>query len=90
MGGRSQVYRPFNPIRTVASPRRQLSSSNPRGNRSSIVAFYTPKPPNDLRAAFQSANIEVTVRGGTVRIAPALFNNADDIDHCLAVTKKLV
>ncbi len=62
----------------------------PMGNRSAIVTFYTAKPPSDVRAAFQSANIEVTVRGGTVRIAPALFNNADDIDRCLATTKKLV
>jgi len=54
------------------------------------VTFYSAKPPSELRTAFQSANIEVTVRGGTVRIAPALFNNADDIDRCLATTKQLV
>jgi cysteine desulfurase/selenocysteine lyase len=62
----------------------------PMGNRSAIVTFYTAKPPSDIRAAFQSANIEVTVRDGSVRISPALFNNADDIDRCLATTKKLV
>jgi selenocysteine lyase/cysteine desulfurase len=62
----------------------------PPGNRSSIVTFYTTKPASDVRAAFQSANIEVTVREGTVRISPALFNNAEDIDRCLATTKKLV
>jgi selenocysteine lyase/cysteine desulfurase len=62
----------------------------PPGNRSSIVTFYTTKQPSDVRAAFQSANIEVTVRDGTVRVSPALFNNADDIDRCLATTKKLV
>ena len=62
----------------------------PLGNRSSIVTFYTTKPPNDVRGAFQSANIEVTVRDGTVRISPALFNIADDIDRCLATTRKLV
>jgi selenocysteine lyase/cysteine desulfurase len=61
----------------------------PMGNRSAIVTFYTTRPQGDVRAAFQSANIEVTVRGGMVRIAPALFNNADDIERCLAVTKKL-
>ena len=60
------------------------------GHRSAIVTFYSAKPPSELRTAFQSANIEVTVRGGTVRIAPALFNNADDIDRCLATTKRLV
>jgi cysteine desulfurase/selenocysteine lyase len=62
----------------------------PHGNRSSIVTFYTAKQPSDVRAAFQSANIEVTVRDGTVRVSPALFNNADDIERCLATTKKLV
>jgi selenocysteine lyase/cysteine desulfurase len=62
----------------------------PPGNRSSIVTFYTAKLASDVRSAFQSANIEVTVREGTVRISPALFNNADDIDRCLATTKNLV
>jgi cysteine desulfurase/selenocysteine lyase len=62
----------------------------PMGNRSSIVAIYTTKNPADIRAAFDGANIEVTSRNGTLRIAPALFNNTDDIDRCLDVTKKLV
>jgi selenocysteine lyase/cysteine desulfurase len=62
----------------------------PMGNRSAIVTFYTTKAATEVRAAFQSAKVEVTVRDGTVRIAPALFNNADDIERCLAVTKKLV
>ncbi|HEY5418593.1 MAG TPA: aminotransferase class V-fold PLP-dependent enzyme [Gemmatimonadaceae bacterium] len=62
----------------------------PHGNRSSIVTFYTAKQPSDVRAAFQSANIEVTVRDGTVRVSPALFNNVDDIERCLATTKRLV
>jgi selenocysteine lyase/cysteine desulfurase len=62
----------------------------PPGNRSSIVTFYTTKAPNDVRAAFQKSNIEVTVRNGNVRISPALFNNLDDIERCLATTKTLV
>jgi selenocysteine lyase/cysteine desulfurase len=62
----------------------------PLGNRSSIVTFYTSKPPAVVRAAFQGAKVEVTVRDGTVRISPALFNITDDIDRCLDVTKKLV
>jgi selenocysteine lyase/cysteine desulfurase len=62
----------------------------PMGNRSSIVAIYTTKNPADIRATFDGANVEVTSRNGTIRIAPALFNNADDIDRCLEVTKKLV
>ena len=61
----------------------------PPGNRSSIVTFYCSQPADSTRAAFRAANIDVTVRNGQVRISPALFNNADEIDRCLAVTKKL-
>ncbi len=62
----------------------------PPGNRSAIVTFHTTRDAAQVRAAFQAANIEVTVRNGTVRIAPALFNTVGDIDHCLDVTKALV
>ncbi len=64
--------------------------NTPAGNRSSIVAFDCSKPVADVRAAFQSRTIEVTVRGGRVRVAPALFNNAQEIEMCLEVTKRLV
>jgi selenocysteine lyase/cysteine desulfurase len=62
----------------------------PPGNRSSIVAFRCDKPAATTRMAFQAANIEVTARSGMVRIAPALFNNAGEIEKCLEVTKKLL
>jgi selenocysteine lyase/cysteine desulfurase len=62
----------------------------PPGNRSSIVTFHCSRPPADVRAAFQAARIEVTARNGQVRIAPALFNNADEIEKCLEVAKQLV
>lgn len=62
----------------------------PPGNRSAIVALHTTKPPAEVKAAFEHAKIEVTVRSGTVRIAPALFNVESDIDQCLDVTKRLV
>jgi selenocysteine lyase/cysteine desulfurase len=61
----------------------------PPGNRSSIVTFHCIRPIADTRAAFQTANIEVTVRAGQVRIAPALFNNEAEIEKCLAVTAHL-
>jgi selenocysteine lyase/cysteine desulfurase len=60
----------------------------PAGNRSSIVTFYTTRPEADLRSAFQAAKVEVTVRTGMVRVSPALFNNVDDVDRCLDVTKR--
>ena len=62
----------------------------PTGNRSSIVTMYSTRPAADLRTAFNAAKVEVTIRNGTIRIAPALFNITDDIDRCLEVTKKLV
>lgn len=62
----------------------------PPGNRSSIVTFYTTKPEADVRSAFQAGRVEVTVRTGMVRVSAALFNNTDDVDRCLDVTKRLV
>jgi selenocysteine lyase/cysteine desulfurase len=61
----------------------------PPGNRSSIVTLYSAKPMADVRTAFGAANVDVTVRDGQIRIAPALFNTADEIDRCLEVTKAL-
>jgi len=62
----------------------------PLGNRSSIVAFYSTRDPAQLQAAFRDAQIRVTIRSGKVRISPALFNNAEEIDRCLEVTRRLV
>ena len=61
----------------------------PPGNRSSIVTMYVTKPMADVRAAFHAAKVDVTVRDGEVRIAPALFNIADEVDACLEVTRRL-
>ena len=61
----------------------------PPGNHSSIVTLYCAKPAADVRAAFQKAAVDVTVRDGQIRIAPALFNTADDVDRCLEVTRGL-
>jgi selenocysteine lyase/cysteine desulfurase len=61
----------------------------PPGNRSSIVTFYFTRPAEDFRAAFSGAKIDVTVRNAQVRVSPALFNNADEIDRLLEVTKEL-
>jgi selenocysteine lyase/cysteine desulfurase len=61
----------------------------PPGNRSSVMCFYTTRPTSDVRAAFDDAKIDVTVREGHVRVSIALFNNSDDVDGALAVTKTL-
>src|SRR5205814_22024 len=42
--------------------RQRHSMFTPPGNRSSIVTFYSSKPPADVRSAFGAAKIEVTVR----------------------------
>ncbi|MBS1871576.1 MAG: aminotransferase class V-fold PLP-dependent enzyme [Acidobacteria bacterium] len=64
--------------------------ATPDGNRSSILAFYCAKPADEVRQAFRARNVEVTVRGGMVRIAAALFNNDDEIGKCLEATRRLV
>jgi selenocysteine lyase/cysteine desulfurase len=61
----------------------------PPDNRSSIVSFYVTKPMPDVSAAFQAADVEVTVRDGYVRVAAGMFNTSDEIDRCLEVTKQL-
>jgi selenocysteine lyase/cysteine desulfurase len=61
----------------------------PPDNKSSIVTFNCTRPLEDYRTAFRAANIDVTVRNAQVRVSPALFNNVDEIDRCLDVTKGL-
>jgi cysteine desulfurase/selenocysteine lyase len=62
----------------------------PHGNRSPTVAFYGARPMPEIKAAFAAQKVQVTVRDGKVRIASAMFNTAEDIDRCLAVTARLV
>jgi selenocysteine lyase/cysteine desulfurase len=62
----------------------------PPHNQSSIVTFYVTKPMADVRAAFQAANIDVTVRNGQVRVAAALFNTSEEVARCLEITRRLV
>jgi selenocysteine lyase/cysteine desulfurase len=62
----------------------------PSGNRCPIVAFYTNKPVDDVRALFAANKINVTARNGTVRVSPALFNNDADIERLLDAARKLL
>ncbi len=64
---------------------RGLDVLTPAGNRSSIVSFRNPAPPGKMQQALAAAGIEVSYReGGTqVRVSPALFNAAEDIEACL-------
>lgn len=61
----------------------------PPGNRASIVSFYFTRPAAEVRAAFEREAIDVTVRDDHVRASVALFNNADEVDHLLSVTRTL-
>ena len=61
----------------------------PPATQSSIVTFNCIRPLDDYKTAFRAAHIDVTVRNGQVRVSPALFNNADEIERCLSVTKSL-
>lgn len=61
----------------------------PPGNQSSVVSFYITKPADLVRAAFEAEPVDVTVREDHVRASVAIFNNADEIDRLLAVTRRL-
>lgn len=63
----------------------------PEGNRSSIVTFYFDRDPAALKAAFDAAKVDVSVRDSLkqVRVSPALFNTGDEIARFLEVTKGL-
>ena len=60
----------------------------PPGNASSIVTYFFSRDPQQLRAAFDAASIDVTVRDALkqVRVSPALFNTTDDVDRFLEVS----
>jgi selenocysteine lyase/cysteine desulfurase len=62
----------------------------PPGNRSPIVAFYIDRPVPEVRDIFRTNKLNVTARNGTVRVSPALFNTADEIDNFLSVAKTLL
>lgn len=63
----------------------------PAGNRSSIVS-WTVDPAKDAAKHFAAAGIDVTVRDGgrMVRVSPALYNTAEDIDRFLAAARALI
>jgi selenocysteine lyase/cysteine desulfurase len=63
----------------------------PRGNASPIVAFRHGRSAEAAAAAFDAANVKVSLReGGTqVRAGIALFNNRQDVDRLLEVAASL-
>jgi selenocysteine lyase/cysteine desulfurase len=63
----------------------------PPGNRSSIVSFAVD-PKRDAAGVFTRASADVSVRDGgrQVRVSPALFNTADDIDQFLILVRRFM
>jgi len=63
----------------------------PRGNRSAIVTFEHGLEIDLVRRTLQDAGIRVSFKEGGVklRVGVALFNNSDEIDRLLEVTRGL-
>lgn len=63
----------------------------PPGNGSSIVTFFFTGEPVRVKAAFEAAKVDVTVRDALrqVRVSPALFNTQEEVGRFLDVTKQL-
>ena len=47
-------------------------------------------PPNGLTAELRKEHVYVSVRGGSIRVTPHVYNSEQDIDHLLAVLRKTV
>lgn len=64
----------------------------PDGNRSSIVTFHFDGDPVAAKGVFDSAGIAVTVRDKLrqVRVSPALFNTAEEVNQFLGAAKRIV
>lgn len=54
----------------------------PADTRAAITAFHYARPMAEVRAAFDAAKMDVTVREGHVRVSVGLFNNTEDIENC--------
>ena len=63
----------------------------PTGNRSAIVAFEHGQDLEWVRTALETARVRVSLReeGTQIRVGPALFNNADDVERFLEVAEKI-
>jgi selenocysteine lyase/cysteine desulfurase len=66
----------------------------PEGNRSPIVSFFVKKTRAEAQAILEAERIKVSVQETEpivrVRVSPAFFNNAADVNRFLAVSEKLI
>jgi selenocysteine lyase/cysteine desulfurase len=70
---------------------RGLTVLTPPGNRSAIVAFRNPADAATTRSVLDRARARVSIRenGSQIRVSPALYNTADDIQRFLDVAAEL-
>ncbi|MBI2834269.1 MAG: aminotransferase class V-fold PLP-dependent enzyme [Acidobacteria bacterium] len=70
---------------------RGLRMFTPPENRSSIVTFFVDRNPEAARSIFDEAKIHVSFKekGAQIRVAPAVFNSAWEIERLLEVAEKL-
>ena len=79
---------------------RRFRIFTPEGNGSSIVSFYARKTARDVQAALDAARIKVSLQDEgievsdapmvRIRVAPAFFNNAAEVQRFLEVSEKLI
>jgi selenocysteine lyase/cysteine desulfurase len=71
---------------------REFKLFTPEKNASSIVTFFNPKPHEEASKIFEDARVQASFRGESrtqIRVSPALYNNAGDIDRFLSVATRL-
>jgi selenocysteine lyase/cysteine desulfurase len=71
---------------------RKVNVLTPPGNRSSIVAFENPLGELErAKEVFEAAGVDISFRekGSQIRVAPALFNHAADVERLLEVVERL-
>jgi cysteine desulfurase/selenocysteine lyase len=72
---------------------RKLPIDTPDNNRSSIVSFYTRKPPAECEKILETARVKASLQAAVpltrVRVAIAFFNNEADVDRMLEVVGTL-
>ena len=81
---------------------RKIPAATPENNRSSIVSFYIRKPAAEAGRILEAERVRVSLQGvertdaaassgfvTRVRVAPAFFNTAAEIDRMLQVAEKL-
>lgn len=67
----------------------RLSAASLPGHESSILAFHASTRPAtaELHRKLAAQHVEVSLRGGMIRVSPHLYNDQSDVDRLLEVVK---